>query len=199
MDVDTTNTSPKISNLFFIFPLSFCFLFFESFCNFYLHLPVSFRIYFGIFSLLLSVPPTDPETSSGWRTAGLRWGSYSLATPTSASYVIPNLFRNLFLLLSFLQRILKQVQDDGRRVKFFPSWLTLLFYGRGKRHENFPHQWSGRMKIFKCLPDRWVGFLRPTQYSDFLSETFYRSSDVKALRLIWNLNEPCGQSATEWR
>ena len=34
MDVDTTNTSPKISNLFFIFPLSFCFLLFESFCNF---------------------------------------------------------------------------------------------------------------------------------------------------------------------
>ena len=28
------------------------------------------------------------------------------------------------------------------------------------------------MKIFKCLPDRWVGFLRPTQYSDLLSETF---------------------------
>ena len=26
-DVETTNTSPKISNLFFIFPLSFCFLF----------------------------------------------------------------------------------------------------------------------------------------------------------------------------
>ena len=119
-------------------------------------------------------------------------------TICSPSSVIPNLFRNLLSLLSVPQRILKQVQDDGLRVKFFPSWLT-LFYGRGKRHENFPHQWSGRMKIFKCLPDRWVGFLRPTQYSDFLSETFYRSSDVKALRLIWNLNEPCGQSATEWR
>ena len=104
-----------------------------------------------------------------------------------------------FYLLSSLQQILKQVQDDERRVKFFSSWFTLLCYGRGKRHENFPHQWSGRMKIFKCLPDRWVGFLRPTQYSDFLSETFYRSSGVKALRLIWNLNEPCGQSATEGR
>ena len=51
-----------------------------------------------------------------------------------------------------LQQILKQVQDDERRVKFFPSWLTLLFYGRGKRHENFPHQWSGRMKIFEMPP-----------------------------------------------
>ena len=86
-----------------------------------------------------------------------------------------------------LQQILKQVQDDGLRVKFFPSWLTLLFYGRGKRHENFPHQWSGRMKIFKCLPDRWVGFLRPTQYSDLLSETFlcllfmYPVADCKCL------------------
>ena len=138
-------------------------------------------------------------------------------SPQSASFRI--YFGIFFLLLSVPQRILKQVQDDERRVKFFPSWLTPLFYGRGKRHENFPHQWSGRMKIFKCLPDRWVGFLRPTQYSDLLSETFYRSflclrwrtvrasatttfylsSGVKTLRLIWNLNEPCGQSATEWR
>ena len=34
MDVDTTNTSPKISNLFFIFLSPFVFLLFESFCNF---------------------------------------------------------------------------------------------------------------------------------------------------------------------
>ena len=46
--------------------------------------------------------------------------------------VIPNLFRNLLLYSRPLQQILKQVQDDERRVKFFPSWLTLLFYGRGK-------------------------------------------------------------------
>ncbi len=45
-------------------------------------------------------------------------------------------------------------------------------------------QRSGRMKIFKIPPRylerfvvpflRWVGFLRPTQYSDLLSETFIR-------------------------
>ena len=74
----------------------------------------------------------------------VRWGSCGLTTQTSASS-----FKN-----------------------FFPSWLTLLFYGRGKRHKNFPHQWSGRMKIFKCLPDRWVGFLRLTHIRTFYPKLF---------------------------
>ena len=66
-DVETTNTSPKISNLFFIFLSPFVFVFVDggpvffgcdhkNFCIFNLHLPASFRIYFGIFFLLLSVP-----------------------------------------------------------------------------------------------------------------------------------------------
>ena len=134
--------------------------------------------------------------TNGGSSLRLLWSVHSdLLSPCHSEFIS----ESFFLLLSSLLRILKQVQDDGRRVKFFPSWLTLLFYGRGKRHENFPHQWSGRMKIFKCLPDRWVGFLRPTHIRTFYPKLFYRSSGVKALRLIWNLNEPCGQSATEWR
>ena len=81
MDVDTTNTSPKISNLFFIFLSPFVFCYLKVFVIFNLHLPVSFRIYFGIF----------------------------------------------FLYLVSLQRILKQVQDDGLRVKFFPWEIKTKF------------------------------------------------------------------------
>ena len=152
------------------------------------------------------------------------WGFYGLTTQASASS-----FKN-----------------------FSPSWLT-LFMGGESATKTFPINGRGEWKSLKCLPDRWVGFLRPTQYSDFLRnffcsffmslslvipnlfrnffllltlpptdpETssgwrvvnlrwrtvrasatpllFYLSSDVKALRLIWNLNEPRGQSATEWR
>ena len=73
--------------IYFSFFLSpFVFLLFESFCIFNLHLSVSFRIYFGIF-YFTRVPPTDPETSSGW---------HLFFFATSSVRVIPNLVRNLF-------------------------------------------------------------------------------------------------------
>ena len=64
MDVDTTNTSPKISNLFFIFPLSFCFLFLKVFVIFTFTFPCHSEFSSESF-FLYSRPPTDPETSSG--------------------------------------------------------------------------------------------------------------------------------------
>ena len=133
---------------FFLSPFVFCYL--KVFVIFNLHLPVSFRIYFGIFLLYLR-----PSNGSWNKFRMTGWGSSLRLLWSVHSNLLTLSFRIYFGIFSLYSRsllwILKQVQDDGRRVKFFPSWL-ILFYGRGKRHENFPHQWSGRMKIFEMPP-----------------------------------------------
>ena len=55
---------------------------------------------------------------------------------------IPNLVRNLFLLLSSLQQILKQVQDDGWTV----GWRTfgpILWTDVFRTQQTLHHLWSG--------------------------------------------------------
>ena len=139
----------------------------------------------------------------------VRWGSCGLTTQTSASS-----FKNFFpSWLTYLfygrESATKTFPINGRG-----EWKSLnaspiggsgfsvrpnirIFYPKLFYVSSFISR-SFQQILKQVQDDGWVSLVADCK--DLCHPTtFYLSSGVKALRLIWNLNEPCGQSATEWR
>ena len=134
-------------------------------------------LFVGTVLYLLSVLPTDPETSSGWHSVEALMG---LTTQTSAHSVIPNLFRNLFLLLSVPPtdpetssgwRLVSNIFYSKTFFSFYFLWRLLRpatkffpFFGGWISHKN-QHPPINFFSLFCDL-------LSPS-HSEFISESFY--------------------------
>ena len=128
----------------------------------------------------------DPETSSGWQSVEALVVWLFQLPPFCHSEFSSESF--VFTSRPFNRSCNKFRMMDGGS-NFFLRGSHFFFMGGESATKTFPINGRGEWKSLKCLPDRWVGFLRPTQYSDFLSETFLSflrcQSPAFNLKLEW--------------